>query len=140
MFQEFKRVFPFFISGVTIIILLFACRNDTVPPSETYMSLAGKSNQELLEECLNIQVLDKTFQWDGKVMVSYTNICSSHAFRLTKTGLKYKKGDKTEYLTKDTPLMLGKNSTETLELSIPFGIKPRVAYTLKDDAKAILAH
>lgn len=123
-------------AGISIIAvaILLASSNNTLPPP---LPLIGKSNQALAKECVKIQVLDKTFQWDQKVMVSYTNVCAGVAFQLTKTGMKYKQGKKIKYLTRSTPLMLDASSTETLELSIPFGITPRVAYALTDDVTAV---
>ncbi|MGH1436748.1 MAG: hypothetical protein ACRBG0_20090 [Lewinella sp.] len=135
--QNRSTLFLFSIIGIIVIVAsLYAFSGDkkTIPGSLPFLK---ESNQEIIEECLQVEVLDKTFQWDGKVMVSYTNICPNYSFKIGKTGLKYTKGDDTEYLTRKTPLFIGAASTETLELSIPFAIKPRVAYALADDAKAI---
>lgn len=82
---------------------------------------------------LKVQVLDTSTQWDGKVDVAYTNLSDDYVFTLTETGLKYKTGGETEYLKRKTPVTLKPNETVSLTISIPFLIKPRVAYAFEDD-------
>ena len=125
------------IFGAFSIILLFYAFSSGRNPIPGPYPLHQETNQEAIERCLTLQVMDKSYQLDGKVEVAYTNICPTYSFHLTKTGLKYNKSKKIKYLTRTTPVLVGPLSTETLELSIPFGIKPRVAYVLADDAKAM---
>lgn len=125
------------IGAIAIAFTLYAFSSNR-PPIPDPIPLIGKSNQELIESCLTVQIMDKSFQWDSKVAVAYTNICPNYAFKLTKTGIKYESGKKIKYKNCNTPLLVNAMATETLELSIPFGITPRVAYALSDDAKAIV--
>ena len=123
------------IIAVLCLIFMQSCRDDIGGIKEESLALIGESNKQAIERCLKLQVLDKSFQWDGKVMIAYTNICQEYQFQLDKTGLKYTTGGKTEYLIRDTPVFLEGGGTNTMEISIPFGIRPRVAYVLADDAK-----
>ena len=132
-----KNVFTILaIVTISAFSLMYSCTKDE-HGGHHHFKLIAKTNQEALEDCLTVQVMDKSFQWDGKVMVTYTNTCENYEFKLKRTGLKYSSGKKIEYLIRDTPIFISAGSTVTLEISIPFGIKPKVAYALADDAKAI---
>ena len=106
--------------------VFYACEIGAKDGIITQPKMPNLTNQEAIEKRLTIQVMDRTYQWNGKVEVAYTNICSQHEFRLTK----YEKGKKIEYFTRSTPLYISASGTETLELSIPHLITPRAAIVL----------
>ena len=94
--------------------------------------LKGTKKEKAIE-FLKVQVLDTDLQTDGKVGIVYTNLSEDFIFSISKTGLKYKSGKKIKYLVRRTPVVIRPNETVELEISIPFLIRPKVAYALKDD-------
>jgi len=123
--------------AIAIVLLVFSafsfagCRGEDF--STNHIEITGEKGKKALKKCFKVQVMDKTIQIDGKVDVTYTNICDDYEFHLTKTGLKYSDYNGTKYLSRNTPMVVRDN--RSLTLSIPLAIKPKLAYSFDDDVK-----
>lgn len=121
--------------SLSVFIYAFASNSNTGSPDKHPVELTevkGKEKEKALEQ-LKVQVMDVSYQIDGKVSIAYTNMSSKYTFELKNTGLKYEQGKKTKYLKRRTPVVVKPLETVELEISIPLFITPKVAYAFKDE-------
>ena len=123
------------VGGVVLLLSLVSTINYI--PKSKLVELKGKTRTEKIKDCLYIQVMDRSGQIDGKVFITYTCMCDGYQFQIKRTGLKYNRFGRTKYLSRPTPMVI--KDTRSTEISIPFGITPKVAYAFDDDVKVFVS-
>ncbi len=122
---------------VLLILLPNACVQDFF--SSNVPKCPSITKEEAVKY-LKVEILSKSFDWDGKAEVLYTNTHDCYSFAMRKTGIKYKSfSGKRRYHHTATPMILKPLESKAIEISIPHGVTPLVAFALMDDVKVFQA-
>lgn len=131
-----KLILPTVAIAVFIISYLSCGEDEPYLDQLDRIELIGKEKERALEFFI-IDPLDKSYQADGRIQVSYTNLSGNLRFQITKTGLKYyyPLSDKAHFTSSSSHLSLEPLGTTQLEVTCKVGSRNPVGYCFLDDVR-----
>ena len=99
---------------------------------------SNENKKEIIDRDLRVQLLDQSYDLDGKTELLLTNQSDKYRFELSKIGISYKTTFGKKAFTHDNVnVIIHPKDSKTITVSIPHGVTPQVAFALLENVKVV---